>query len=57
MQDRIKTIITASWTTAVERTELNIREIFASSSDNLIGNYFSGLESNLAPKLSKMSNR
>lgn len=50
MQDRIKTIITASWTTAVERTELNIREIFTSSSDNLIGNYFSGLESNLAPK-------
>lgn len=28
MQERIKTIITASWTAAVDQTENNIREIF-----------------------------
>lgn len=39
MQDRIKTIITVSWTAAVERTDKNIREIFESDSSTLIGNF------------------
>lgn len=40
MQDRIKTIITASWAKAVEQTEKNIREIFESSAATLNGNVF-----------------
>lgn len=38
MMERIKTIITASWTTAVDQTEKNIREIFESNTLSLIGN-------------------
>lgn len=38
MQDRIKTIITASWAKAVEQTEKNIRETFESSAASMNGN-------------------
>lgn len=38
MQDRIKTIITASWQTAIENTEKNITEIFESNALSLNGN-------------------
>lgn len=39
MQERIKTIITRSWTAAVDQTEKSIREIFNENSFSSIGNY------------------
>lgn len=41
MMERIKTIITASWTKAVDQTDNNIREIFESNSLSMIGNIIS----------------
>lgn len=40
MLDRIKTIITASWTTAVQQTEKNACEIFDSNINSMNGNTF-----------------
>lgn len=37
MQDRIKTIITASWKTAIEQTEKEISKIFESDALTIIG--------------------
>lgn len=41
MQERIKTIITASWTAAVNQTETNIREIFDRNATLSHGTFFS----------------
>lgn len=38
MMERIKTIITASWTKAVDQTDTNLRGIFESNSLSMIGN-------------------
>lgn len=57
MQDRIKTIITTSWQTAIEQTEKNILEIFESNALSLSGNIHFFLSSFIAPNINSIYQR